>query len=41
MTEPLICPECGAELETVHHEVTGIETYQHVCTECDYRSEPE
>lgn len=39
--ELLICPECGDDIDTRRSEVAGIETYQHCCTNCDYRSDPE
>jgi len=35
------CPECGGELDSLRHDVTGIETYTFVCRECDWASDPE
>ena len=35
------CPMCDGDIDTRRSLVAGIETYQHCCTDCDYRSEPE
>jgi hypothetical protein len=39
--EVLRCPECGGDIDTRRSDVAGLETYQHCCTSCHYRSEPE